>query len=797
MAYPAGVQTVTLRLGSSFDSAGTLASISGHVAPLFGAGADHLVWGATGQTYAKVRTALAWDDTEKVAYAVVPLPTQAGWTDPTQAAFSGWSYQISAIAAYAGGERQVFGRTVTPGAGDTVIDVDLLPNGVAATPTVVAEWEAARADALAALAATEVEQVTLTEDLAYELPATVAPNRVHSVAFTQDATGGHTVTFGGDPVTVDTDPGASTLVEIWPGGEVTYPGAAPLSSTYARNDVSAYGAVGDGVTDDTAAFVAAATDAVAAGQTFITTAPGKIYHCPGMDSDDMFGVYIVGDSSFTPTTYVAAFTPLDWVNRDRRPAPGHGRIAIVHDGGTDPDTWPALFPLSKRLGIPVGLAWPTSWDRPWLKEAWRHGWEIMAHGVNHEDMSTKTEAELHAIAQSSVASIAAITGSAENINFTYPFHARSELSDRVLSQYFTTGRALSSVGPVPEGGAHSWVVPARLLDADFTGGVISNRLKAELHAASATDGRLNYYFHDVSPETLAGVEDLVRYARTLGIAVVRPSEMYGSLQLSPPHWEDWDGWTVHLGNFALATDRVYRGTKAMKFTGNASGGGNAQGAIYSDLIPVVGHVGQFTIVRVSFRYWLASPLTVAIGQGLYLSAQFYTRARSALGLAGTWGSGGQVFGGSLPEYPGTSIAGVGTWVRVSRLLALSPDVTQMRLWLRLTHVAENQEANPMWIDDFRVDFVDRTAVVPFVTTLNGTAGSILRNGPVPVVGRHPITVTPLASTAGRVYVTPGSGTTGQRLTVYSTDNTDTTQAVQVNVHAGYSWSDMSEPADGA
>lgn len=81
----------------------------------------------------------------------------------------------------AGGERQAFERTVTPGAGDTVIDVDLLPNGVAATPTVVAEWEAARSDALAALdalAATKVEQVTLTGDLAYTLPSTVEPNRV-------------------------------------------------------------------------------------------------------------------------------------------------------------------------------------------------------------------------------------------------------------------------------------------------------------------------------------------------------------------------------------------------------------------------------------------------------------------------------------------------------------------------------------------------------------------------------------------------------------------------------------------
>ena len=156
MAYPAGVQTVTLRLGSSFDSAGTLAKIEGNVVPQFGAGADHLVWTATGQTYAKVRTNLAWDDAEKVALATVPLPSQAGWRDQTQASFVGWSYQINAVAVYASGERQSFERTVTPQPGDTVIDVDLLPNGVAATPAVVAEWETTRAAALAALEAAEM-----------------------------------------------------------------------------------------------------------------------------------------------------------------------------------------------------------------------------------------------------------------------------------------------------------------------------------------------------------------------------------------------------------------------------------------------------------------------------------------------------------------------------------------------------------------------------------------------------------------------------------------------------------------
>ena len=86
--------------------------------------------------------------------------------------------------------------------------------------------EQVRADALAALDASEVEQVTLTEDLAYALPAGVGPNRVHSVVFTQDATGGHTVAYGGAPVTVDTTAGAVTTVEFVPTGAsrvVRYP----------------------------------------------------------------------------------------------------------------------------------------------------------------------------------------------------------------------------------------------------------------------------------------------------------------------------------------------------------------------------------------------------------------------------------------------------------------------------------------------------------------------------------------------------------------------------------------------
>ena len=82
--------------------------------------------------------------------------------------------------------------------------------------------------------ATTVQQVTLTAPLAYTLPVGVPAGVVHRVTFTQDASGGHTVTYGGSPVTVDLTAGASTTVEIHPVGAgyvVRYPPTGPTSGT--------------------------------------------------------------------------------------------------------------------------------------------------------------------------------------------------------------------------------------------------------------------------------------------------------------------------------------------------------------------------------------------------------------------------------------------------------------------------------------------------------------------------------------------------------------------------------------
>ena len=74
--------------------------------------------------------------------------------------------------------------------------------------------------------ASDVAALTLTATLALTVPAGFPAGQVYRVTLTQDGTGGHTVTYGGDPVEVDTAAGAVTTVELHPAGAgyvVRYP----------------------------------------------------------------------------------------------------------------------------------------------------------------------------------------------------------------------------------------------------------------------------------------------------------------------------------------------------------------------------------------------------------------------------------------------------------------------------------------------------------------------------------------------------------------------------------------------
>ena len=81
--------------------------------------------------------------------------------------------------------------------------------------------------------ASDVDQITLTGDLALTIPVGRPAGQVYRAAITQDGVGGHTVTFGGASVTVDTTAGASTQIELRPTGSgwaVAYPPAAPTAN---------------------------------------------------------------------------------------------------------------------------------------------------------------------------------------------------------------------------------------------------------------------------------------------------------------------------------------------------------------------------------------------------------------------------------------------------------------------------------------------------------------------------------------------------------------------------------------
>ena len=117
-------------------------------------------------------------------------------------------------------------------------DVGADPAGTAAAAiAALGLGTAAQSDATdfapAASGAYPVQQVTLTGNLAYALPVDAPADQVISVVFTQDGTGGHTVTYDALPVSVDLTAGAPTTVELHPVGSgyvVRYP-APPVGTT--------------------------------------------------------------------------------------------------------------------------------------------------------------------------------------------------------------------------------------------------------------------------------------------------------------------------------------------------------------------------------------------------------------------------------------------------------------------------------------------------------------------------------------------------------------------------------------
>src|SRR5690606_33926318 len=155
---------------------------------------------------------------------------------------------------------------------------------------------------------------------------------------------------------------------------------------------------------------------------------------------------------------------------------GRGLISIELDDALY-QHWSMLFPVTKELGIPMSSAWHTANGERWIKEAHRHGWEIMSHlPSNLNAVTLLADGTLDAYAQESLDAVRAITG-AERVGFVYPAHNRSLETDRVLSKYYSFGRGLAESRATPANTPNPWLTTAFFLDTHFTGGGVAQAVK--------------------------------------------------------------------------------------------------------------------------------------------------------------------------------------------------------------------------------------------------------------------------------------------------------------------------------
>ncbi len=194
----------------------------------------------------------------------------------------------------------------------------------------------------------DVDQITLTGNLALTIPEGHPAGQVYRCAITQ-TTGGHTVTYGGQPVTVDLTAGAVTTVELHPAGAgyvVTYPPKVALG-TAATTDATDYATAAQGVTADSAA-----------------------------RSIRLSGVAVADGACGADTASMSAGSPTLTL------APWAARLTVAHVGKTIAVEG-AGDPLVTTLAAPIRpLAQPTNITVPALEEPIPSGKLTISEGAN-------------------------------------------------------------------------------------------------------------------------------------------------------------------------------------------------------------------------------------------------------------------------------------------------------------------------------------------------------------------------------------------------------------------------------
>ena len=618
-----------------------------------------------------------------------------------------------------------------------------------------------------------VRQVALTSNLIYTIPEGTPSGIVHRVVFTQDGTGGHTVTYGALPVTVALTAGASTTVELHPVGAghvVRYSGATQPFDIY------------PGATK--AGFISTATAVAATGRMILRVAPGT-YNVPDIHPDDISGLYLVGDGvtlTGTPYPNLYPFTTAEWAVRAAdAPNRGRGVLAIELDDGLI-EHWTTFFPLAKELGVTVGMAWHTANGARWVKEAHRHGWEILSHSPADVAANTLTAAQLETQAIESLDAIEAITGSREDVGFVYPRHARTAETDRVLSKFYSRARGVAGSRFYSRGEQNAWLVPAMSLDGHFVGGVLSSSMKSTLRRLAAADAQLVVYFHyhaGISDYVNEAFRELVSYAKGLGIEFKNPGQVYKSPRLiRDPYLSGTTALSqTGSGMFSLSTDRAYSGAQSVKAAAGM-GWTSGQLAYPAGWVDVNSH-GQFMICRASARYY--SDETVNFSSPAWGGVQFSTSTQ-VQAVDGSVSVGAMQATGPKSAH----ILPAAAWGRLQVPVILGPDVVAALLRVDILNLAANTS---FYLDEIDLNLVRHVGSLKYSATLAGTTGVKVSTG-VWNVGRYAVVATPTAAIAGSLYVT----TENDVVTVYSNNAADTGS---VNIVISPGWSDLTFAATGA
>lgn len=564
--------------------------------------------------------------------------------------------------------------------------------------------------------------------------------------------------------------------------------AGKLDNRFDRVDVAPTGTL----EGDKAAVIAAAQQAAAVGRKTVRLAPGH-YLLDGLTPGDIEDRYLVGDgATVSPTSWVYPFASADMitsVSNKSRQSGGRGRIAFEVDDGLRLH-WTSLFPLCKRLGITMGTAWHTANGEKWIHEAYRHGWEIIAHLP--EDITAtvhRNNGDLDAKAKASLDAVVGITGNPKNVGFVYPQHVRDLDTDRILSKYFTRGRGRGVAEFYPRDSGHPWLTSAKAVDPEITTGHMSQNLKNILSRVAATDSQMVFYIHWSQPNIDAGhpqaLTEIVEYSRDLGIEIVNPGQVWQRREvIEDRYFEDTSRWATG-GIASWDETQAYHGGRSVKFQAPEAALGT--GHIQTLPVELPHRTGMFAVYRASFRRKNAEITGIGLGNGLRFEFAGNRRVMTgdnhspvtAKGTSRRW-----------PKLGGDGKFTAAEWMREQDLIYIPASFVSGSFRLSITNLPAGQVMN---VDEIQIQHLGWATQAGSGVTLAGTANTFVEL-PIPSIADLVQDVSISSPTAGAVSLTPYSD---NGFIVKSSNAADVTQKVFVSYLPGLPFAEGSLVAEGA